>query len=345
MSRRVGLFAVALLAMAIRSAGIAETPPLIDRPAPEAGPTEVSVGIWVVDLTKIDSAQQDFTADVAVVLRWKDSRLVHAGSGVAHYPLDQIWNPRVGVANETNSVVHKLPDVVEVEPDGTVLYRQRYVGPFNQALRLRSFPFDKQTFAIHLVAVRYTPMDVSFVPDEKWIEQGLKRAAGISPSVTLPDWMITNWETNTQDYSLTPGLNYSGYAFQLTAVRNAQHYVWKVILPLVLIVFMSWAVFWISPNEANSQISIAVTSMLTLIAYRFAIDSQLPRLPYITRLDAFIVMSTVLVFLSFIEVLITTIFNDRGKATLAGRIDRYARIIFPLVFVVASFAIFGLSRD
>ena len=34
--------------------------------------------------------------------------------------------------------------------------------------------------------------------------------------------------------------------------------------------------------------------MPTLIAYRFATDNQLPRLPYMTRLDAFILMGTVL---------------------------------------------------
>jgi hypothetical protein len=45
-------------------------------------------------------------------------------------------------------------------------------------------------------------------------------------------------------------------------------------------------------NAAASRVSIniAITSMLTLIAYRFAIDNQLPRLPYMTRLDAFILM-------------------------------------------------------
>jgi hypothetical protein len=48
--------------------------------------------------------------------------------------------------------------------------------------------------------------------------------------------------------------------------------------------------------NASSQVSIAMTSMLTLIAYRFAIDSQLPRLPYMTRLDVFILASTLLVF-------------------------------------------------
>jgi len=53
--------------------------------------------------------------------------------------------------------------------------------------------------------------------------------------------------------------------------------------------------------------------MLTLIAYRFAVDSQLPRLPYMTRLDAFFLTSTLLVFFSLIEVLVTTILDNNSK--------------------------------
>jgi len=124
-------------------------------------------------------------------------------------------------------------------------------------------------------------------------------------------------------------LEYSGYIFEFTASRNVQFYILKVILPLVLIVIMSWAVFWIHPKQASSQISVAVTSMLTLIAYRFAVDSQLPRLPYMTCLDAFILTSTILVFFSLIEVLVTTILNDNHQTQRARRIDRYCRVIFP----------------
>jgi gamma-aminobutyric acid receptor subunit beta len=94
----------------------AEPPPiLIERPNADAGPTQVSVQIWVVDINSIDSAQQSFTADIAVVLRWKDPRLAHTGNGVVRYPLEQIWHPRVGIVNETNSVSRKMPDSVEVE--------------------------------------------------------------------------------------------------------------------------------------------------------------------------------------------------------------------------------------
>jgi cadmium resistance protein CadD (predicted permease) len=100
------------------------------------------------------------------------------------------------------------------------------------------------------------------------------------------------------------------------------------------------------PIHANSQISVAVTSMLTLIiAYRFAVDSQLPRLPYMTRLDAFILTSTLLVFFSLIEVLVTTILDNNQQTDRAKKIDRYCRAIFPVIFVVASIAIFVKPRD
>ena len=290
--KRIHFPLLVLFAASIQLALGSEAPPLIDRPNADSGPTEISVGIWVVDINSIDSAQQTFTAEIAVVLRWKDPRLAHTANGVGRYPREQIWHPRVGIVNETNSVSRKMPDSVEVEPDGTVTYRQRYVGAFTQPLRLQSFPFDRQTFRVQLVAVRYQSNEVMFVPDQVWIRDGLTEAGGISPSVTLPDWTIEKWELKPLVYALAPRHQYSSYAFEFTASRNVQYYILKVILPLVLIVMMSWSVFWIDPVHSNSQISIAVTSMLTLIAYRFAVDSQLPRLPYMTRLDAFILTCT-----------------------------------------------------
>ena len=335
------LLVAGILAASMQFGHTAEGPALIDRPNADSGPTQISVAIWVVDINKIDSAEQSFTADVVVVLQWRDPRLSHPSGGVTHYLLDQIWHPRVAMVNETNSVSHRLPEAVEVDADGSVLYHQRYVGSFAQALHLESFPFDRQTFRLQLVAERYKPNDVKFVPDQKWIDAGLKQAAGISPSITLPDWTVSKWNTKAFVYTLAPDLENSGYVFEFTASRNARHYIFKVILPLILIVMMSWAVFWIDPVTSNSQISIAVTSMLTLIAYRFAVDSQLPQVPYTTRLDAFILTSTVLVFFSLIEVVATTILEKSQRTEQAKKLDRYCRLIFPAIFAIASIAIFA----
>ncbi len=332
------------LATAIELGRGAELPAVIDRPAADAGPTQISVGIWIVDITNIDSAQQNFTADLAIVLRWKDARLAHTGTGVAHYALDQIWTPRVGIANETSSVVRKFPESAEVDPDGTVRYRQRYVGSFTQPLRLQSFPFDRQAFRIQFVAIRYGPNEVAFVPDEDWIRNGVIHAGGIAPAITLPDWTVEKWETKPLTYALAPGFEYPGYAFEFTASRDVQPYILKVILPLILIVMMSWSGFWIDPVNASSQISVAVTSMLTLIAYRFAVDTQLPRLPYMTSLDALFLISTLLVFFSLIEVLVTTILDNNQQTERAKALDRYCRVIFPAIFATACIAILAHPR-
>ena len=338
------LLLAGLFVTSVELAHSSEAPALIDRPNADSGPTQISVGIWMADISNIDSAQQNFTAELAVVLRWKDSRLAHTGKGIVRYPLEQIWHPRLSIVNETSSVSRKFPDSVEVDPDGTVTSRQRYAGAFTQPLRLQSFPFDRQTFRVQLVAVRYQSNEVMFVPDQVWIQDGLKGAAGISPSVTLPDWTIEKWEVKPLVYALAPRHQYSGYAFEFTASRNVQHYLLKVILPLVLIVIMSWAVFWIDPINASSQVSIAITSMLTLIAYRFAIDSQLPLLPYMTRLDVFILVSTLLVFFSLIEVVATIILDNTQKKKRAVRIDRYCRVIFPVIFGIALIATFAHPR-
>jgi hypothetical protein len=99
---------------------------------------------------------------------------------------------------------------------------------------------------------------------------------------------------------------------------------------------MSWIVFWIDPTQSGTQISVAVTSMLTLIAYRFAIGTTLPKVSYLTRLDFFILASTVLVFTSLIEVVVTSILAHKEQLARARMIDRWARWLFPAAFILVA---------
>ena len=169
---------------------------------------------------------------------------------------------------------------------------------------------------------------------------GLRDGIGRADRFTLQDWRVLSTAADAKPYTVFPGLELAGFAFEFTAARNAQYFVIKVILPLLLIVMMSWAVFWIDPSEISTQFSIAVTSMLTLIAYRFAVESNIPKLPYLTRLDAFILMGTLLVFLSLIEVLVVTKMAKRDQLKQARAIDRRCRWIIPLAFATATIVIF-----
>jgi hypothetical protein len=90
-------------------------------------------------------------------------------------------------------------------------------------------------------------------------------------------------------------------------------------------------------SDRSKTLHVAAAAMRS----SFAVDSQLPRLRYMTRLDAFILTRTLFVFFSLIEVLLTTILNDNQQTKQATRIDRYCRVIFSLIFDIASISIFG----
>jgi hypothetical protein len=345
-ARRSLLFCALFVALAFAlcargAAPPSPLPPTPPRPEAEAGPTKVSYAVWIGDITQIDSVAQTFSANVVLLLRWRDPQFAHDGPGTKQFSLDSIWHPRIVIANEAGEVERSLPEIADVAPNGTVIYRQRLIGSFAQSLNLRAFPFDRDTFRVQIVTIGYRPEDIELAPEATAVAAGLREGVGLAEKLTLQDWRVLSTSSRVQPYRLAPRMELAAFSFEFTAARNAQHFAIKVIIPLILIVMMSWAVFWIEPNDANTQMAVAVTAMLTLIAYRFAVDSDVPRLPYLTKLDAFILMSSVLVFLSLIEVMVTTKFANRDRLNLALKIDRYCRWIFPLIFAISSVVILG----
>lgn len=311
-------------------------PPEWVRPDAGAGPTKVTFAVWLGDVTKIDSVEQTFTANFMVLLRWHDPRLKHEGPDVKQFDLDDVWHPRLLLTNDGGGSTTSLPERVDVTADGTALYRQRYIGAFSQPLDLRAFPFDTETFHVRLVMLDSPPQDLELAPDPQTASMGWREGIGINQRLTMQDWTVLSTATSCEPFHVAPGVELASFAFKFTARRNSKHFVIKVLIPLILIVAMSWAVFWIEPHDANTQVAVAITAMLTLIAYRFAVDSDVPKLPYLTKLDAFILMSTALVFLSLIEVMVVTKLAACDRTGLARAIDRRCRWIFPLVFTAAT---------
>jgi cadmium resistance protein CadD (predicted permease) len=101
---------------------------------------------------------------------------------------------------------------------------------------------------------------------------------------------------------------------------------------------MSWMVFWIDPSLVATQVSVSVTAMLTMIAYRFALSGLVPRLVFLTSLDFFVLVSTLTVFMSMLEVLYTAHLATHDKIEKARLVDRHARWVVPIIYV-------GLAAD
>ena len=61
----------------------------------------------------------------------------------------------------------------------------------------------------------------------------------------------------------------------------------------ILILLVCWSVFWIHPKEIESRLTITIVCLLSLIAYNFVIDEDLPKLSYLTIIDYIILLSYV----------------------------------------------------
>jgi hypothetical protein len=280
----------------------------------------------VLDLTSIDDTTQSFSGNIFARLTWRDERLTHTGKNAVTRPLDEVWNPRLGIV-KTISITETLPKVVEISPDGEVTYRQRMIGTFSQPLHLDDFPFDHQNFTVRVASVGNRPEDVNLVPMR---EQTIVDASDWA----LSSWTLTDWRLENEPFDFggrSPPV--AGLVLEMGMNRNTGYFVFKMILPLVLIVAMSWIVFWISPEMAAVQVSVSVTSMLTLIAYRFMVDALVPRVSYLTRLDFFILGATLLVFFTLIQAVATAKIAKQGRLPLAEKLDRWCRVLAPAIFI------------
>jgi hypothetical protein len=288
------------------------------------GTRDVEVGIFLIDIEEVNSVPQSFIANMYVDLRWHDPGLVHDGPDSISRDREEVWHPRLQILNQQR-LVKTFPETVEIKPDGQVIYRQRVWGGFSQPLKLEDFPFDSQRLEIILVEVGFGFADTRYkvLPD-----------SGVSNSLSIPDWEVLGWDFAPVTMQINKSAEEEVMVFSLDVKRHISFFILKVIFPLMLIVAMSWLVFWIDPSLAASQISVGVTAMLTMIAYRFAIGGMIPRLPFMTHMDHFVMASTVVVFLCLIEVVVTAHLANQGQLDKARRIDFHARWIAPLVYTL-----------
>ena len=301
------------------------------RPNPDGEPTRVKVAIWLMDLAKISDIDQNMSVDLLVLQSWQDPRL--AGLDGCRFALDQVWSPQLDFLN-SGRVFPGLPNTVRIGKNGTVSYRQRYRGSLSFPHRLDRFPFDIYILSIALISPVYVESEVQLEVDKKHIGRR-------TDNMSITDWDVGEPTGVVSRYAIpTLNANYSRFSYNVFVKRLPDYFVWKVIVPLILIVAMSWTVFWMNPIHYGPQIGMSATSMLTLIAFQFAMVNILPKLNYFTLLDRFITLSTILVFLGLVESLTTAYLVTIDKKELGLKIDKICRWAFPLAFFTILIAIF-----
>ncbi len=299
---------------------------------PFGTPREVKIGLLMTDMTEVNGAEQSFSADVFMVATWQDPELAGGSDAIRTLDYDDVWHPTLLIYNR-RSVTESMPEEVMVRPDGTVTYLQRFTGDFSAPMNLREFPRDRQEFFVWLVAPTRVGANVTLVPDTSIV-------ALRTEHLSISDWKVGEASLTMEAFQVAPGAPMNpGIKLSFPASRRVTYYTIQVLIPLVAIVMMAYAVFWIAPAVVPTRVGVVVTTMLTLIAYRFMLANHVPRLSYLTRLDWFMLGATVLLVLTLFAMAGTSYLVSREQEASVKKIDRAGRVLYPLVFAVYSLVV------
>lgn len=312
------------------------TPPDKDRP------TTVYIGLFLLDIIKLDQPRQTLRARYALSLHWKDPRT--AFESVDNKPdivigdevedrIKYMWWPDPQITNQLSdiTVINKR---LLIHPDGDIFYSAVFVVDTATTLEFRKFPFDRQTLRIEFESFSYPKDELDY---KVWSER-----TGVNHNFQNDEWILYEmsstagirrlWESETDDWSYV--------SFHVPTVRRTAYYLWRILFPFCFFILLSTCVFWMQRESLDRRVSIVAAFALTAVAFNFVVSSFFPNVSYLTILDAIILSGYLMCGITIISVISFELFKHHKKEKVWNYGNVTARFVFPLLYVLIWYSIY-----
>jgi hypothetical protein len=235
------------------------------------------------------------------------------------------WYPQVVLLNESG-LYQKSGSTLRIQPDGTSTLVETVNAIAESEVDMTRFPFDRH----RLEAVFQV---LSFNNDEVRLQ--LESNQNQARAMRLPQWAIREVSTSIEDRPGTKAGS-QGTASSLVvgvSVKRRPFYALRlVVFPLVVIVLLSFSVFWMDSSSLGDRISVSFIGVLTAVAYLLVTSDQLPHISYVTLMHGFVNASFMTMCATVVINLVVGTLDKRGDLERGNRIDRRCRWIFPSVY-------------
>lgn len=223
---------------------------------------------------------------------------------------------------------------------GIVYYdtRKSYSGTVYDFYDFKKFPFDEQILRVSLLpdAIENQFSHVDLVQNFRGYNVQQTNLENFNEINAAGDewhfteaWVETLTFYNPMNDQRTPYLTYDYFV-----ERKAGYYVYKLIIPIVFLILLSWVTFFIKVDELNSRVTISIVCFLSLIAYNFVVDDNLPKLNYLTFMDKFILVSYVFSGIPTIQTVFVEYLSAQKKTILSTQVDKIFRSYFLVGYLV-----------
>ncbi|MBS7637253.1 hypothetical protein KEJ37_08040 [Candidatus Bathyarchaeota archaeon] len=220
-------------------------------------PASVRVGVWLVNVEKIDLAASSYRLDFYLWFRFNPAEI----------GLDDV---------KEFEFVNGYPTKYEVyssEERGYLEYRVR--GDFIKTFDFSRYPFETHKLTIELEHKNLTASYLSFEVDP---------TSNVDMAVNVAGWEIGGFEASVTEHSYGDEA-YSRFVFSITLKRPVTSSFIKSVLPIAVITTISLLAFAISPQNFAQRIGLGVTTLMSATAFHLALLSSIPPMGYLTLAD------------------------------------------------------------
>jgi len=298
-------------------------------------PIQVRAGIYVDQISEVNQRDENYGAVGDLVLEWNDPAyafnpdICQCSYKTFDPPQFEKFNvekglrwPRFVFYNQQGKRWSQ-GEAFWVYTSGRVQYYERFSATFQAPdFNFRKFPLDTQKFFIHLECVD---------PEEDYIFTFLPKYTGLGKKLGEEEWYITQHGAKVSSTASPDGSTYSRYSFQLLARRHLSFYIFRIFIPLLLIITVSWVAFFL--KDYSKRVDISGANLLVFIAFNFTIGSELPRLGYLTFLDTILIVAFAITALTVVFNVALKRLDTKGKTELTEKIDRYLLWGYPLFYI------------
>lgn len=297
------------------------------------GPIVAKIGIEVDQVTSVDQKAENFEVVASVRMRWTDPDL---GAALPPGPeqervftADAFASFALGAGLTIPAIIYQNQQGPRWDQESFVTVRRNGEAELleRSTVRLQAphfdftrYPFDTQTFFIEIASV-YPNDRVQLVP---WAER-----SGLGEMLGEEQWILSNAEVVASTVRGLSGEPSALVALKIHAERHLQYYFLRIFVPTIVLILVSWSIFFI--EDYGKRIDASSANLLVFIAFNFTISDSLPKLGYLTFLD--VVLQCVFIFTGGVAVLNVMLqrLSISGRVDLARKIDNYVvRWIFPL---------------
>jgi hypothetical protein len=214
--------------------------------------------------------------------------------------------------------------------------------PYKSAYR--NFPFDKQQLSISFENKNNNITSIIYIPDNKTPSINKLNDNNIDilngDQYKVDKLGVSNFEhsynSNFGDPEIHNYETYSRISFDIFIERNPFGILAKISLPLFVVLFLAYLVFFIPDYEIGTASALTVTALLAGIAFEWTIKDSLPKASYLTLIDKLFYLVYFFIFYAMVQTIIT--FNlskgSEKNKLLSSNIEEKSKYIFPILFII-----------